>query len=70
LTALGARQVVADYIPTPKNGLVAEFLPQHGFVADQDGRFHRDLAATQPAADDVYPIAVELIGKVAAHELV
>lgn len=69
LMAMGVRGVEADYVPTPKNAVVAEFLPNQGFAAHTDGRWHRDLVTMPPAEDDTYPIAVELIGKAAAAEL-
>lgn len=56
LAAEGVTQVTADYLPTAKNDLVREFLPQHGFVPDGQGRWTRSLA-TIP---DDFPIAVSL----------
>jgi FkbH-like protein len=53
-------EVLADYLPTPKNGLVTSFLPDHGFVVRADGRFRRDLKATPPLPDNVYPMAIEV----------
>jgi FkbH-like protein len=63
LAAAGVREVSADYIPTPKNGLVTSFLPDHGFVASGDGRFRRDLAVSPPLPDGAYPIAIEVRAK-------
>jgi hypothetical protein len=37
-------------VPTAKNGLVANFLPCHGFEAGTDGRFRRNLEAAPRAA--------------------
>ena len=54
------REVLADYLPTPKNGLVTSFLPDHGFAVGADGRFRRDLVATPPLPDEAYPVAIEV----------
>ncbi len=62
LAATGVRDVVADYLPTPKNGLSANFLPDHGFDAGADGRFRRNLEAMPPEPDETYPIVCELAG--------
>jgi FkbH-like protein len=56
LAAEGITHVVADFLPTAKNDLVREFLPQHGFEADGRVRWTRTL--TQIADD--YPIEVTL----------
>ena len=40
----GATRLVGRYIATAKNPMVADFYPGHGFVADGDGVFVRDLA--------------------------
>ena len=63
LAASGVREVLADYLPTPKNGLVTSFLPDHGFAAGADGRFRRDLVATPPLPDGAYPMAIEVSAK-------
>jgi FkbH-like protein len=63
LAAAGVREVLADYLPTPKNGLVTNFLPDHGFAVDADGRFCRDLIATPPLPDEAYPMAIEVAGE-------
>jgi FkbH-like protein len=60
LAAAGVSEVLADYLPTPKNGLVTNFLPDHGFTIGANGRFHRHLIATPPLPDAAYPIAIEL----------
>jgi FkbH-like protein len=60
LAAAGVREVLADYLPTPKNGLVTGFLPDQGFVVGADGRFRRNLNATPPLPDSVYPMAIEV----------
>jgi hypothetical protein len=63
------REVLADYLPTPKNGLVTNFLPDHGFAVDTNGRFFRDLIATPPLPDEAYPMAIEVAGEAAGSEL-
>jgi FkbH-like protein len=63
LSEAGVREVVADYLPTPKNGLVSEFLPDHGFEAGADGRFRRSLDAAPPAPDSAYPMMFEVAAK-------
>jgi hypothetical protein len=60
LAATGIREVLADYLPTPKNGLVTTFLPDHGFAVGPDGRFRRDLVTTPPLPDAAYPMAIEV----------
>jgi len=69
LAAAGVREVLADYLPTPKNGLVTNFLPDHGFAVDANGRFFRDLIATPPLPDEAYPMAIEVAAKAAGSEL-
>jgi FkbH-like protein len=63
LAAAGVREVVADYLPTPKNGLVANFLTDHGFEVGADGRFRRSLDAAPPLPDGAYPITFEMVAK-------
>jgi FkbH-like protein len=67
LAASGVREVLADYLPTPKNRLVTSFLPDHGFALGADGRFRRDLVATPPLPDGAYPMAIEVSAKSAAE---
>lgn len=43
----GARELMGEYIFTPKNGLVADFYPQQGFAEHGAGQWCLDL--TQPA---------------------
>jgi FkbH-like protein len=63
LAGAGVREVLADFLPTPKNGLVTNFLPDHGFSADAGGRFRRDLMASPPLPDGAYPMAIEILAK-------
>ena len=60
LAAAGVREVLADYLPTPKNALATSFLPDHGFVVGDDGRFRRELVVSPPLPDGAYPIAIEV----------
>ncbi len=60
LAARGVAEVVADYIPTAKNDLVREFLPQHRFNQGPDGRYQRRLGDEPPAPADSFPIEVAL----------
>jgi len=59
LAGRGITELVADYLPTAKNELVREFLPQHGFVA-AEGRWQRRLAERPAEAAGDYPIEVTL----------
>lgn len=59
----GVARLYAEYLPTAKNKLVENFLPEHGFIQQPDGLWLRDLAAPIAAAD-ARPIAVELAGTV------
>ena len=70
LVAMGIREVLADYLPTPKNGLVTNFLPDHGFAIRTDGRFRRELNATPPLPDAAYPIAIGLTAESSAVRVV
>jgi FkbH-like protein len=60
LAAAGVREVLANYLPTPKNGLVTNFLTDHGFAVGADGRFRRNLNATPPLPDSTYPIVIDV----------
>jgi FkbH-like protein len=54
----GVTTLLADYLPTPKNGLVAGFLPEHHFRSRSDGRFARALDGADRQRD--IPILVRL----------
>jgi len=58
----GVSRVRAVYVPTEKNGLVAEFWPQHGFLADGSALFSLDLARGLPAPLRGLPIRVLAAG--------
>lgn len=58
LAGQGVRRVVADHIPTPKNGLVKNFLPEQGFLRHPDGRYRLDLTENPPRDATAFPIAI------------
>lgn len=66
LQAHGACILVGQYIPSDKNGLVADFFPQHGFrlrQSDPDGHTWWELSltgTTRPAATLAVPAHVTL----------
>ncbi|MBS0446985.1 MAG: HAD-IIIC family phosphatase [Proteobacteria bacterium] len=60
LAERGVREVVADYLPTRKNDLVKNFLPEQGYAQGSDGRWRRDLVAAPPKAAADFPIAIDL----------
>ena len=60
LAARHVTELVADFLPTAKNDLVREFLPQHRFTLGADGRYQRRLADEPPAPADRFPIEVVL----------
>ena len=66
LASEGITDVTADYLPSAKNDLVREFLPQHGFTPDGGGRWTRSLALIA----DNYPIEVTLATSAAAQPAV
>jgi len=49
IVALGGQQITARYIPTPKNVLVADLYPRHGFVTVADGAFSAVPVEITPA---------------------
>lgn len=56
---VGCTRLIGRYIPTPKNGLVADFYSRIGFSADdEDGKFVRDLTRAQPLP---FPGHIEVI---------
>jgi FkbH-like protein len=58
LVERGVSDLRAAYIPTSKNALVAQFLPQHEFDAAGGTLYKRDLKARPPKPEETYPIAV------------
>ena len=57
----GITRVSAEYLPTPKNGLVSGLLPAQGFVLGSDQRYHRDLLAHPPSRSTDFPIEVAVV---------
>ena len=53
--------VTAEYIPTAKNVLVRDFLPEQGFVAVGDGTYQRNLRADPPRQEGDFPIEIRLV---------
>jgi FkbH-like protein len=49
----GASAVVGEYLPTPKNGKVAEFYPANGFTPVDGTRFRHDLTDLPQPPDHV-----------------
>lgn len=47
--ALGAKRIVGEYRPSPKNGMVADHYARLGFVPAEAGRFVLELAGWQAA---------------------
>jgi FkbH-like protein len=56
----GIERMRAQYLPTAKNKLVENFLPEHGFVPAGDGTHVRDFSSAPPADEGAYPIRIEL----------
>ena len=50
--------MIADYLPTPKNGHVANFLSEQGFERGSDGRYRRNLGLAPAAPDGEFPIKI------------
>lgn len=63
--AAGATRLVGEYLPTAKNGLVAELLPGLGFVAE-GGRWALDLATYAPAPGHIAKMLTETVPSGAA----
>lgn len=49
----GARAFMGRYVPTQKNGLVADLYPRHGFVETATGEFRAELVDVSPLPDYV-----------------
>ena len=60
LTERDVDVVTADYLPTAKNELVRDFLPQQGFEDLGEGRYRRDLRTAPPRAASEFPIQITL----------
>ena len=59
LRTRGVDRLYAEYLPTRKNQLVENFLPEHRFVEQGDGRWLRDLGLPIDGPE-VRPIVVDL----------
>jgi len=59
LASEGITRVVADYLPTSKNGPASGFLAESGFERAQGGRFARSLTQSPPWFGRPAPISVE-----------
>ncbi len=60
LAARDVEEVLAEYLPTAKNDLVKNFLPEHGFEALGDGRYRCDLRTAPPKAENAFPIQIQM----------
>ena len=60
LVERGVEIVSADYLPTAKNELVRDFLPEQGFEDLGEGRYRRDLRTVPPLAASEFPIQIIL----------
>ncbi|MBK9685535.1 MAG: hypothetical protein IPO59_20430 [Betaproteobacteria bacterium] len=68
LQARGVEHVLADYLPTAKNGLVRDFWRDQAFTLRPDGRWQRSLLAEPPLPASAFPIAFEWVPEcVATH---
>jgi FkbH-like protein len=57
----GVTKLVADYLPTSKNSLVATFLPDHRFGSRPDQRYERALDGPVRSGVDEIPIVVHAV---------
>ena len=62
----GVTRLVANYLPTSKNSLVATFLPDHRFESRADQRYERALDGPMRSAFDEVPIVVHTVDPVPA----
>jgi FkbH-like protein len=69
LASQGVREVVADFVPTPKNHPAKNFLSEQGFEKGEDGRYRRDLRREPPQPEAGFPVAVELISPEGANRV-
>jgi predicted enzyme involved in methoxymalonyl-ACP biosynthesis len=59
LQAQGCTEVIASFIPTPKNALASRFLAEQGFEEDADGKYSWSFAKASPRPQSALPVAVE-----------
>jgi FkbH-like protein len=52
-------RLVAEYLPTQKNKLVENFLPNHGFTSESDATFARNIAVGEAGDDQAHSISIE-----------
>jgi FkbH-like protein len=54
----GASRILAEYVPTKKNGVAAEFLAESGFttVPERDGWWELDLSAGAPPVPQLFEV--------------
>jgi FkbH-like protein len=60
LAEQGVEEVTAEFLPTAKNDLVKNFLPEQGFEQQEGGHWRRDLRAAPPKAEADFPIQILL----------
>lgn len=60
LSEQGIREVMASYLPTPKNGLAEHFLSEQGFQHSGNGQYRRYFSESPPQPESAFPIAVEV----------
>jgi FkbH-like protein len=59
LTAAGVETLIADYIPTRKNILVENFLPENGFVKSDNGRYFNHISKHTLNLSADFPMTIE-----------
>lgn len=59
LRSRGISELSAEYIPTRKNVLVENFLPENGFRQMDDGSYHCDLDTQMTMLGREFPITIE-----------
>jgi FkbH-like protein len=59
LQSQGITEVLASFIPTPKNGLASRFLAEQGFHEYADGKYSWSFAKGSPKPDTAFPLALE-----------
>ena len=66
LAERGIEEVSAEFLPSAKNELVKNFLPEQGFEPDADGRHLRNLGRQPPRPATDFPIEIDLVAEAAA----
>jgi FkbH-like protein len=59
LKSLGIAEIFAEYVPSPKNELIRDFLPKQGFSMRDDKQYVRSLRDSPPKPVHVHPISIE-----------